>query len=383
MKPIVVLGSGLAGYTLVRELRKLDRDVAITLVSRDSGDYYSKPMLSNAFAQGKDAASLINTAAAEMSRQQGITLLQYTEVLGIYRERKQLQTSSGLLEYSRLVLTLGADPIRLPLQGDAADAVVSVNDLADYAKFRGAIISAKQVAIIGGGLIGCEFANDLADAGYSITVIDPTSYPLSGLMPEPAGKQLLAPLAELGVTWRFGTAVSAVDLGTSGYTLTLTDGTTLAADAVLSAVGLRPRIELARDAGLAVNRGIVVDAQLRSSDVDIYALGDCAEIAGKVQPFVLPIMHAARALARVLAGEDMKVEFPAMPVVVKTPAHLVAVIPVARDAVGEWKILSEGPEIKPGIKMGFFDTQNQLRGFVLTGAFAGERSEMVKQISAN
>lgn len=383
MKPIVVLGSGLAGYTLVRELRKLDRDVAITLVSRDSGDYYSKPMLSNAFAQGKDAASLINTAAAEMSRQQGITLLQYTEVLGIYRERKQLQTSSGLLEYSRLVLALGADPIRLPLQGDAADAVVSVNDLADYAKFRGAIISAKQVAIIGGGLIGCEFANDLADAGYSITVIDPTSYPLSGLMPEPAGKQLLAPLAELGVTWRFGTAVSAVDLGTSGYTLTLTDGTTLAADAVLSAVGLRPRIELARDAGLAVNRGIVVDAQLRSSDVDIYALGDCAEIAGKVQPFVLPIMHAARALARVLAGEDMKVEFPAMPVVVKTPAHLVAVIPVARDAVGEWKILSEGPEIKPGIKMGFFDTQNQLRGFVLTGAFAGERSEMVKQISAN
>ena len=132
-----------------------------------------------------------------------------------------------------------------------------------------------------------------------------------------------------------------------------------------------------------MNRGIVVDAQLRSSDVDIFALGDCAEIAGKVQPFVLPIMHAARALARVLAGEDMKVEFPAMPVVVKTPAHPVAVIPVARDAVGEWKILSEGPEIKPGIKMGFFDTQNQLRGFVLTGAFAGERSEMVKQISAN
>ena len=383
MKPIVVLGSGLAGYTLVRELRKLDRDVTITLVSRDSGDYYSKPMLSNAFAQSKDAASLINTAAAEMFRQLGITLLQYTEVLGIDRKCKQLQTSSGLLEYGCLVLALGADPIRLPLQGDAADAVMSVNDLADYAKFRGAIVSAKQVAIIGGGLIGCEFANDLADAGYAITVIDPASYPLSGLMPEPAGKQLLAPLAELGVTWRFGTAVSAVDLGTSGYTLTLTDGTTLPADVVLSAVGLRPRIELARNAGLAVNRGIVVDAQLRSSDVDIFALGDCAEIAGKVQPFVLPIMHAARALARVLAGEDMKVEFPAMPVVVKTPAHPVAVIPVARDAVGEWKILSEGPEIKPGIKMGFFDTQNQLRGFVLTGAFAGERSEMVKQISAN
>jgi rubredoxin-NAD+ reductase len=379
MKPIIVLGSGLAGYTLVRELRKLDRDVAITLISQDSGDYYSKPMLSNALAQGKTAESLVITAAAEMARQLNITLLQHTEVFGIRRDRKELQTSAGVIEYDRLVLALGADPIRLPLQGDAADAVVSVNDLADYAKFRGAIVSAKQIAIIGGGLIGCEFANDLEAAGYAVTVIDPTAYPLSGLMPEQAGKQLLAPLAKLGVTWRFGTAVSAVNRTATGYALTLTDGTTLPADAVLSAVGLRPRIELARTAGLAVNRGIVVDAQLRSSDANIYALGDCAEIEGRVLPYVLPIMHAARALARVLVGEDAKVEFPAMPVVVKTPAHSVAVLPVARDATGEWKTLAEGQ----GIKMGFFDAQNQLRGFVLTGAYAGERSEMVKQLSAN
>jgi rubredoxin-NAD+ reductase len=209
-----------------------------------------------------------------------------------------------------------------------------------------------------------------------VTVIDPTAYPLSGLMPEAAGKQLLAPLAALGITWRFGVAVKAVNRNSAGYALTLTDESTLPADLVLSAVGLRPRIELARSAGLAVNRGIVVDAQLRSSDADIYALGDCAEIDGKVLPYVLPIMHAARALARGLAGEDAQVVFPAMPVVVKTPAHPVAVLPVARDAVGEWKILAEGQ----GIKMGFFDAQKQLRGFVLTGAYAGERNEMVKQL---
>jgi rubredoxin-NAD+ reductase len=110
MKPIVVLGSGLAGYTLVRELRKLDRDVAITLISQDSGDYYSKPMLSNALAQGKTAESLVNTATAEMARQLVITLLQHTEVLGIDRERKQLRTTAGVIEYDRLVLALGADP---------------------------------------------------------------------------------------------------------------------------------------------------------------------------------------------------------------------------------------------------------------------------------
>ena len=252
MKPIVVLGSGLAGYTLVRELRKLDRDAAITLITRDSGNYYSKPMLSNALAQGKTAQALVITAAAGMAEQLGFSLLQHTEVLGIDRAQKQLHTSSGTIGYDRLVLALGADPIRLPLQGDAADAVMSVNDLADYAKFRGALETVRQeaghVAIMGGGLIGCEFANDLATAGYAVTIIDPTAYPLSGLLPEHAGRQLIDPLAAQGVAFRFGAAVNAVNLHRTGYALTLSDGTILNADLVLSAVGLRPRIGLARDA---------------------------------------------------------------------------------------------------------------------------------------
>ncbi|HZW86544.1 MAG TPA: FAD-dependent oxidoreductase, partial [Gallionella sp.] len=357
MKPVVVLGSGLAGYTLVRELRKLDHATAITLISRDSADYYSKPMLSNAFAQGKSAAALVNTAASEMARQLDITVLQNTEVSGIQPELKQLQTSAGVIEYERLVLALGADPIRLPLHGDAAAAVLSVNDLEDYARLRDLLVAAKQIAIIGGGLIGCEFANDLAVAGYGVTVIDPTAYPLSSLIPEQAGRQLLEPMEKLGVRWRFGAAVTAVDKLASGYALTLADGSILQADVVLSAVGLRPRVELARVAGLTVNRGIVVDAQLRSSDAAIYALGDCAEIEGRVLPYVLPIMHAARTLAQVLAGKDMRVTFPAMPVVVKTPAHPVAVVPVARDAQGAWQLLANGS----GAKLGFFDAQNQLQ----------------------
>jgi rubredoxin-NAD+ reductase len=384
MKPIVVLGSGLAGYTLIRELRKLDRSVAITLVTRDNGDYYSKPMLSNALAQGKSAETLVITAATDMASQLDFTLLQNTEVSGMDREHKQLQTSSGVIEYDRLILTLGADPIRLPLQGDAADAVLSVNDLADYAKFRSAIEAinqgTKHIAIIGGGLIGCEFANDLATAGYTVTIIDPTTHPLSSLIPEHAGKQLLEPLAALGVTSRFGVAVQAVDRQSTGYVLTLTDGSTLHADLVLSAVGLRPRVDLARSSGLAVNRGIVVDVHMRSNDASIYALGDCAEIEGQVLPYVLPIMHAARALAQVLTGKNVCVAFPAMPVVVKTPAHPIAVLPVARDVIGAWRILANDPEIKRGIKLGFFDAQNQLRGFALTGEYAAERSLMIKQL---
>lgn len=377
MKPIIVLGSGLAGYTLVRELRKLNPDIPVTLVSRDSGDYYSKPMLSNAFAQNKDAANLVITSAADMAKQLGINLLPYTEVHAIHPSEKRLDTTSGVLDYDRLVLALGADPIRIPLQGDAAENVLSVNDLADYAQLREALVAAKSIAIMGGGLIGCEFANDLAAAGYAVTVIDPGAYPLASLMPEQAGRQLLEALAKLGVAWRFGTSVQRMDKAAKGYALTLADGSTLQAELVLSAIGLRPRIRLAREAGIAVNRGIMVNEQLRSSDGHIYALGDCAEIDGKVQPFVLPIMHAGRALARVLNGEDAKLAFPAMPVVVKTPAHPIAVAPVTREASGVWREMASGQ----GVKMGFIDTQDNMSGFVLTGAYAGERSEMTKRLA--
>ena len=376
-QPVVIIGSGLAGYTVAREFRKLDTETPVIILSEDHGGFYSKPMLSNAFAQNKDAASLVLTRAADMARQLNINLLVETEVHAINRAGKQLDTTSGALEYDKLVLALGADPIRIPLQGDAAHEVISVNDLADYAKLRAALGTAKSIAIMGGGLIGCEFANDLAVAGYAVSVIDPGAYPLASLMPEQAGKQLLEPLAKLGVTWRFGTSVQRMDKAAKGYALSLADGSTINSDLVLSAVGLCPRTQLARESGLAVNRGIVVNERLCSSDEHIFALGDCAEIEGKVQPFVLPIMHAGRALARVLNGEAAKVEFPAMPVVVKTPAHPVAVAPVARDAVGVWQEMASGE----GIKMGFVDALNNLTGFVLTGEYAGERNEMAKRLA--
>jgi rubredoxin-NAD+ reductase len=335
-------------------------------------------MLSNAFAQKKDAASLVLTPAAGMAQQLGINVLANIEVRAIHLGNKQLNTTSGTIEYDKLVLALGADPIRIPLQGNAAESVWSVNDLADYARLRDALGAARSIAIMGGGLIGCEFANDLASAGYAVTVIDPSPYPLASLMPEQAGKQLLEPLAKLGVTWRFGMAVQSVNSMAVGKSLTLSDGSTLYADIVLSAIGLRPRIQLAHDAGIAVNRGIVVNEQLHTNDDAIFALGDCAEIEGRVLPFVLPIMHAGRALAKILNSESAKVEFPAMPVVVKTPAHPIVVSPVTRDAVGTWQTLASGN----GVKIGFFDTANNMLGFVLTGEYAVERNEMTKKLAA-
>jgi len=374
VKPIVVLGSGLAGYTAVREFRKLNADVPVTLISRDSGDFYSKPMLSNAFAQGKDAVNLVQTPALKMAELLNIKVLAHTEVNAIDRFNKKLDTSSGTIEYDKLVLALGADPIRIPLQGNAADAVLSVNDLADYARLRKALAGANSICIMGGGLIGCEFANDLAAAGYVVTVIDPGSYPLASLMPELAGRQLMQSLVRLGVTWRFGTSVQSIDSTSNGYALTLADGSVVEAGIVMSAVGLRPRIQLAREAGVKVNRGIVINDQLCTNDNSIFALGDCAEIDGKVFPFVMPIMHEGRVLARILNNQTAQLIFPAMPIVVKTLAHPIAVLTVPRDLNGEWRVMASGT----GVKMGFFDAEDTIKGFVLTGEYAGERNAMTK-----
>ncbi len=377
MNPIVIIGSGLAGWTLVRELRKSNKDAPVVLISADAGDFYSKPMLSNALAQNKTAAQLVTTPAATMAEQQGITLMARTRVEAIDRERKVLTTSAGEQPYSALALALGADPIRLPLGGDAAGAVLSVNDLDDYARFRDAIAGKRRIAVIGAGLIGCEFANDLAAAGYVINVYDPTAHPLSSLLPEAAGRSLLSPLAALGVAWHFGRSVRAVDRAGEGFRLTLDDGTLHEVDAVLSAVGLRPRTLLAKEAGLDVNRGIVTDEYLRTSDAAIYALGDCAETQGAVRPYVLPIMHSARALARTLAGEATAVVFPPMPVMVKTPACPATVVPVARDAVGSWEII----EHESGVKATFSSADGKLLGFALTGKLAEERMALAKLLA--
>jgi rubredoxin-NAD+ reductase len=376
MSPIVIVGSGLAGWTVVRELRKLDQALPVTMVTADSGDFYSKPMLSNALAQGKTPAQLVGTAADAMAAQLGVRLLKETRASGIDRARKALLTDRGEVPYARLVLALGADPIRLTLAGDAAGAVLSVNDLADYARFRAALDGVRSVAILGAGLIGCEFANDLAAAGHAVTVLDPAAWPLATLLPQAAGEALIAPLEQLGVTWRLGQAVTQVDHSESGYRLTLGGGDTLSADLVLSAVGLRPHIALAKDAGLAVNRGIVADAFLRTSDPDIHVLGDCAEIEGQTRPYVLPIMHAARALAQTLAGTPTPTAFPPMPVVIKTPACPVAVQPVARDAQGAWEVTAD----ERGVRGLFYDADQRLKGFALTQGHVDERAALTKQL---
>ncbi|WP_194723298.1 FAD-dependent oxidoreductase [Noviherbaspirillum malthae] len=342
MKPIIIVGTGLAGYTVAREFRKLDKTTPLFILTADDGGFYSKPMLSNAFAQGKQAAQLTSFTAAQMAGQLGATIITGTRVVAIDSASKTVEAGAGKFSYDRLVLAVGARAVRPALGGDAADDVLSVNHVDDYANFRRAIgAPGSRIAIMGAGLIGCEFADDLAGS-HRITLIDPNPLPLASLAAPALSRGLLEALEKRGVEFRLGASVGRVDRDASAYAVTLTDGRQLQADAVLSAVGLRPDLRLAQAAGLQTGRGIAVDAYGMTSAPDIYALGDCAEYAsesgGSVMPYIAPLMSAARAIARTLAGTPTAIELKPAPIIVKTPSYPLALVPVpAPTRQGAWQ----------------------------------------------
>jgi rubredoxin-NAD+ reductase len=375
---IVIIGSGLAGYTVIREIRKLNKTVPITLVTKEPGYFYSKPMLSTALASKKEAAQLISTAADGMATQLEMTILGDCDVNAIDPQTQTIKTSKGEVPYGKLVLALGADQIRLPLQGSAANEVITVNDLEDYAHFRNAIAGKKKIAILGAGLIGCEFANDLVLGGYEVDVIDLAPQALGRLLPEAAALELQEKLFAAGVRWHLSTTVQSIDRHRESLQVTLANGNTVVCDVFLSAVGLKPRIELAKAAGINVGVGIQVNRELETNIQNIFSLGDCAEVEGLVLPYVMPIMQAARALAPTLIGQTTSLTYPAMPVMVKTPALATVVSPPAKGANGKW---STTP-VEGGLEARFESTDGKLLGFALMGTATAQRGAITKELPA-
>lgn len=377
MHPIVIVGSGMAGYTVAREFRKVNPEHPLLMVCADDAVNYAKPTLSNAFAGNKTPAQIALGDAEKMATQLNMQILTHHQVKHIDSVNKQLTLSSAtgktLQAYHSIVLAVGAQPIRLAIAGDGSDDILAVNSLQDYAHFREQLDAKqdKRVVILGAGLIGCEFANDLIHSGYHVSVIDLAPQPLGRLLPAHVASAFQARLEHSGIQFVLGTTVEKVTKinASQDYAVTLANGQTLTADVVLSAIGLQPNTALAKDSGIEVARGIVTNTLLQTNLPDVYAVGDCAEVNGLLLPYVMPIMQQARALAKTLNHELTTVHYPAMPVAVKTPAAPLTVLPVPVGVEVTW----DTETLEDGLIAKAVDAEGSLRGFVLLGASAGKQ----------
>ncbi|MFZ6759649.1 FAD-dependent oxidoreductase [Undibacterium sp. Ji50W] len=388
MKPITIIGSGLAGYTLAREFRKLDKTTPLLIITGDDGGFYSKPMLSNAFALGKQPPRLQSQTVEQMAAQLNAHVLTRTMVSGINTDAQTVQTAIGEFDYAQLILALGAQAIRLPIAGNAADQVLSVNNLADYTVFRERLAQAGDkvnVTILGAGLIGCEFSDDLASAGHTVTLVDPNALPLAALAPVAISQGLQTALMEKGVQLELGTTARQIDRHDQALHVTLSNGHSFATDVVLSAVGLRADTRLAQAAQLHTGRGIIVDEYGQTSASNVYALGDCAQYtladgSQSTMPYVAPLMAAARSIALSLTGQPTRIDMKLAAVLVKTPCYPVALIaPAAHiSPSGTWE-----SEHTAGVTTSrFFDSDKVMRGFAVAPHSAKSRTTLISELTA-
>ena len=376
--PVVIVGTGLAGYNLAREFRKLDSETPLLLITADDGRSYSKPMLSTGFGKNKEADGLSMATPEAMATQLKAQVRTHTRISGIDPGHKQLWIGEEAVPYRDLILAWGAQTVRVPVEGDAQDAIYPINDLEDYARFRAAAAGKRRVLILGAGLIGCEFANDLIAGGYEVDLVAPCEQVMPTLLHPAAAAAVQAGLAGLGARFHLGPVLTRLQRTDSGLEAHLSDASVVPCDVVVSAIGLRPRIDMAAAAGIKVNRGVEVDRQLKTSHANIYALGDCAEVDGLNLLYVMPLMSCARALAQTLAGNPTAVSYGAMPITVKTPVCPLVVSPVPRGCEGVWTVEGQGGDIKALCR----DAEGKLLGYALTGEAVREKLALNKELPA-
>ncbi|EGQ7843074.1 FAD-dependent oxidoreductase [Vibrio alginolyticus] len=361
--PIVIIGSGHSGYQLAAALRAQSETVAITVFTADDGALYSKPALSNALVMNKDGDALQSESALKWESRLNIRVYPHTRVEQIDRANSTLHTSIGKYAYSRLVLATGASPIEIPIEGDRS-WVMSVNDLVDYRRFRSELQDKKRIAILGDGLIGCEFANDLIESGYEVTVIGLGQWPMERLIPQQLGESLQSALADRGVQWALQDSITRIEpRSESSAVLHLNSGKQIEADLVLSAVGLKPNVSLAERAGLEVGRGIKVNQFGQTSDENIYSLGDCVETEQGWQPYIAPINQMIPSVAKSLLGDITPTSLTPTPVIVKTPILPLTIFPVAAEEQGQWYIENQADELTAA----FYSPEGAMLGFALLG----------------
>jgi nitrite reductase (NADH) large subunit len=306
--PIVVIGNGMAGLRLLQDLREAEGGattesrVPVVAIGAEPMEAYNRVLLSSLLSgesEYKDIA-LVNRRWYD---EQDIELQIGVRVLEVDRKRKRLRLSTGQkMPYSKLVLAAGSEPIRLKMPGSDLQGVKTFRDLADVRDLKALAKTGKRAVVIGGGLLGLEAAHGLALLGMNVTVIHLMDRLMERQLDPSASYFLLREFRRRDIDVLLNTETERLLGKVRVEGIEFRDGSHIDCDVVVMAVGIRPNVALAKSAGLATERGIVVDDTLRSSDPDIYAIGECAEHRGQVYGLVAPLYEQAKVCARDILG---------------------------------------------------------------------------------
>ncbi|ADL48973.1 FAD-dependent oxidoreductase [Micromonospora aurantiaca (nom. illeg.)] len=316
---IVVVGYGMAGARLAAELHARGGNHSITVLGAEPHRAYNRIMLSTLLAGriGEPDVELVEAVGP------GVEVRTGAAVTAVDRAAGEVVTDDGERHgYDHLVLATGSRAVVPPLPGLAPvpERVVPFRTLGDCRRILGAAEGARRVVVLGGGLLGLEAARGLAARGLDVTVVHPVGHLMERQLDPPAGAVLAGTLAGLGVRSRLGVPATAVSAGADGVRLHLGDAGTLDADLLVLCCGVRPDTALAAAAGLAVERGVVVDDRMRTSDRRISAIGDCAQHDGTLTGLVAPAWAQARVVADVLTGTDPLARYRPRPAVTRLKA---------------------------------------------------------------
>ncbi|WP_324722857.1 NADH:flavorubredoxin reductase NorW [Lelliottia sp. JS-SCA-14] len=371
---IVIIGSGFAARQLVKNIRKQDTNVPLTLIAADSMDEYNKPDLSHVISQNQCAVDLTRQTAGEFTEQFNLRLFPHTRVTDIDASARVVKSKDQQWQYDKLVLATGASAFVPPVEG--RELMLTLNSQQEYQACETRLRDAKRVMIVGGGLIGTELAMDFCRAGKAVTLVDHAASILSALMPAEVSSRLQHRLTEMGVHGLLKSQLQSLTETENGICATLDRNRSVEVDVVIAATGLRPETALAQRAGADIHRGVKVDSYLQTSQPDIYALGDCAEINGQVLPFLQPIQLSAMYLAKNLLGASAPLKLPAMLVKVKTPE-----LPLHLAGETQRQDLNWHMAIEPqGMVAKGVDGDGQLRAFVVSEDRMKEAFALLKSL---
>jgi len=302
-EPLVIVGNGMAAARLVDELAKtaLGR-YAVAVIGEEPRLAYNRVLLSSVLA-GETGSHEIELRPADWWRHRGVTVRYGYRVTEIDVGRRELKIEGEeSMEYSKLVLATGSTPLRLNLPGADLAGVHTFRDTRDVDLLLTLAAAKKRVVVVGGGLLGLEAAYGLAKAGAPVTLLHLMDRLMERQLDGPAADLLKALVERKGIRILLNASTARIHGDGHVEAVELADGSLIEADAVIFAAGIKPNAALAKEAGIAVNRGIVVNDVMQTSSPDIFALGECAEHRGTCYGLVEPAYEQARVLARHLAG---------------------------------------------------------------------------------